>query len=289
MHCEPSTCFIFILCTGFNPILGFLHPYQNNFHWKTKKLQKQPQNEVINNDNIFCQNGYNIKKQSYSKMKIFLKLARYGPKENMPRDMDGKFFEAQEEWEEENKDRITMQNKEFPKLIEEIISTKDPNELPSVMSKRMDLLLSMRGFEGVNLLKEAIEEANETDDEERISSVTAACDYILSFTEEFVNQARMMDDSNKKLLGKIIQAIAEKSKDSTDYQREKDLDLLLEQERDNFTPGFLRHIERECRRVEEAPQKSRESEKLLQTLRIIQTRVIDELGKVSYREIIISI
>jgi hypothetical protein len=53
----------------------------------------------------------------------------------------------------------------------------------------------------------------------------------------------------------------------------------MEQERDNFTPGFVRHLEGECDRIANAPQMTPESARLLELIRVIQARVLEEIGK----------
>jgi hypothetical protein len=53
---------------------------------------------------------------------------------------------------------------------------------------------------------------------------------------------------------------------------------MMEDEKNNFSAGFLRHIEGECDRITSAPRASPDSAKLLELLRIIQTRVLEELG-----------
>merc|ERR1711862_695778 len=50
-------------------------------------------------------------------------------------------------------------------------------------------------------------------------------------------------------------------------------------EKQNFTPGFMRHLERECIRIQGAKRITPEATKLLQTIQVIQIRIIEELGK----------
>lgn len=211
-------------------------------------------------------------------------MARYGPKEVMPTDMEGDFFEDYDKWDKEDAVRINKQDKEFKKLLDLLVATENSDHLPGIMARNIDLILSMRGFEGVALMKQAIEEAEKSGDEDRMESVSEAVDYIISFIEEFVDQAKSIDDANKQLLGKIIRSIAKNDAlDNNDRRtardREESLDLILKQEKENFTPGFLRHLEGECQRIAMAPESSPKSAKLLETLKLIQTRVVEELGK----------
>jgi len=222
-------------------------------------------------------------------------MAKYGPQEedlqksgSPPTGILGDdFSEGQEEWEREDEIRVQKQGLEFHQLLQDVINATSPLQLPSIMSKRIDILLQMRGYEVMNAMNQTIQEAESAQDEQRLEDVMAACDYIVSFTEEFVEQARQMDDQNKMLLGKILQTMTKTSSSQenplqekrTDREREKALEQLLQDEKENFTPGFLRHVEGECNRIQTAPRMSPDSAKLLQTLRMIQTRVVEELGK----------
>merc|ERR1719410_11152 len=207
-------------------------------------------------------------------------LARYGPKDDIFTNNDEL---SQEEWEKLDKEKAEKRKNEFNLLLKNIVNAKSAEDLPSLMTTNLDFLLSMRGFEGVNLLQEALKEAESSDDEDYKNSVASACDYIVEFTSEFVEQTRQMDDNNKKLLGKFIKIMASKSTTSdnktTDREKERKLDEMISKEEQNFTPGFLRHMERECSRIESAPKVTPESAKLAQTLKIIQLRIIEELGK----------
>ena len=66
---------------------------------------------------------------------------------------------------------------------------------------------------------------------------------------------------------------------TTLLSREDEFDDLMEQCQGQFTPGFLRHLEGECERIANAPQTSPESLRLLQFLRTLQVRVVEELGR----------
>lgn len=199
--------------------------------------------------------------------------ARYGPTDN---DSD----KEQEEWERMDAIRVKRQEVEFRELVQQVISTTDPSHLPGTMTRHMDLLLTMRGYEGTDLMKQVIEEA---DSKEEKQQVMAAIDYILSFMEEFVEQTQSLDSTNKQLLGKIIRQMMDKGDATTD--REQLLDELLQKEKPNFTAGFLRHVEGECERIALAPKMTPESSRLLETLRVIQTRVLEELGKVNQHDV----
>ena len=204
----------------------------------------------------------------------------YGPNEDVIIDQE------QEDWERSNDALVARQKKEFASLLTDVIACENIDLMPGIMTRNIDLILNMRGFEGVSVLRDAIEEAQKTGDEERIVRVTSAVDYILIFAEEFVENAKHVDETNKELLGKIVKEITSgwgegkvRKGARPGMEEEARLDQLFEREKDNFTPGFLRHLEGECRRIASASRLTPESAKMLETLRMIQTRVVEELGQ----------
>jgi hypothetical protein len=156
-------------------------------------------------------------------------------------------------------------------------ATTNPDHLPQIFARNLELILSLQGEEGALVVSELVEEAKEEGQEQFEQTVTLV-DIILSFAEDFVQQASEMDGNNKKVLGKIIRAMTSKDIETV-RDREEYLDELMEQEKGYFTPGFLRHIDGECERIANAPKMSPESARLMEIMRMIQTRVLEELGK----------
>lgn len=200
-------------------------------------------------------------------------MVRYGPRE------EGRNVNSSS-----NDDALLLlehQTGKLRQLVREIVEARPPQSLPSIVTKYLDVLLSINSGNGVKALKTIVEEAASSSDEER-QEVEFACDYILSFMEAFVEEARSMDDKNKNLLGRIMRAIAPSSSDasSSARYREEQLDVVLEEEKDNFTPSFLRHVENECRRLAASPTITKDSARLLETLQLIHLRIMEELGKV---------
>ena len=162
---------------------------------------------------------------------------------------------------------------------------------------------SSEGDASLSLLEEIIRDAvrdlvddqsgSTTTEGDCLDQVSEAVNLILSFVETFVEETASMDDVYKQLLGKIFQSIAPTTGGTTSTDKsdssasasasamENQLDNLLSQESDAFTPGFLRHVEGECDRISSLSTISPESVKMLQILRLIQARVLEELGKVS--------
>jgi hypothetical protein len=205
----------------------------------------------------------------------FLCAARYGPTTRDDPDED------QAAWERQDAVRVAQQKIDFATLLDQVLSTTKTEHLPGLMTKNLDLLLQMRGYEGVQLLQDAIDEARQTGGDDAAEQVMSAIEFMLSFTEEFVDQAKMMDDSYKMLLGKIIRAMTDNRETLTVREQEEHLDNLMENEKARFSTGFLKHVEGECERIANAPTMTPESSRLLEMMRTIQSRVLEELGKVS--------
>jgi len=190
--------------------------------------------------------------------------ARYGPSPDRLPESNPSF------------DPSVRQKQDFSNLINEVMSVTDPQHIPSVLTKNMDLLLSLSGQNGAAVVESVLNDAKEQEGEETAAQVEEVIELVLSFVEDFVTEAAKIDDQNKKLLGKIILTLADK--DNAARDREEALDELFVKEKEHFTPGFLRHVEGECERIANAPKMTPESTRLLQILRMIQTRVLEELG-----------
>lgn len=209
----------------------------------------------------------------------------------------------------------------FIQLLSNIIhGNTTENEYPSLFTQNIDTIMKVIGYssndanvdrEKGSLLDEIVQEAilqpNDNNDSTtatttatRVDQVSDAIDLILTFVESFVEETKTMDDVYKQLLKKIFQAIAPSTSSGGDSgstsaitttttipssssvaNMEFQLDNLLSSEKATFTPGFLRHVEGECIRISSLSTISPESVKMLQILRLIQTRVLEELGKVS--------
>jgi hypothetical protein len=196
----------------------------------------------------------------------------------------------------------------FRQLVDQVLSAERPEHLPRILVNHMELILSMRSSsssseQGTRIIANVLEQVQQeqqsgsSDDngDVRYSQTLHAIDIILTFAQDFVEQAQTMDQHNKQLLGKIFKAmmvndgnnnnnnnhvVADEEETTTNLlPGEEVLDRLLEQEKEHFTPGFLRHIEGECERISNAPQVTPQSARLLEILRIVQTRVLEELGQ----------
>ena len=154
--------------------------------------------------------------------------------------------------------------------------TADPDHLPRLLGNNLELIFSLRGYEGSEVISELVEEAK-AEGPVHFQRTVKTIETVLSFAEDFVDEANQLDDQNKKLLGKIIKTMT--LKDRPDSEKEDLLDKLMEEEKEQFTPGFLRHLEGECARIANAPKVTPESARLLEIMHIIQTRVLEEVGQ----------
>mmetsp|Transcript_23630 Transcript_23630/g.57937 ORF Transcript_23630/g.57937 Transcript_23630/m.57937 type:complete len:306 (-) Transcript_23630:2414-3331(-) len=156
----------------------------------------------------------------------------------------------------------------FRKLVEESVAVSNPEHLPKLLANNIEVIAALEGPQGANIINEIVEDAK-SEGEDQFNRTVVVIESILNFAESFVEEAEKMDMKNKKLLGKIINAM----KSSEDA-----MDELMEAEKENFSAGFLRHIEGECERIINAPKVTPESTRLIETLRVIQTRVLEEIG-----------
>ena len=214
--------------------------------------------------------------------------SRYGPIDNDNDLLDSDEATTTASATSDMNDKFNSERIALRKVVESVLMVKDPQHVPSILTKNIELILSCMTTEDGALLVEAVIEDFLLDqpDANTATTVLEAIDIIMTFGEEFVQHTSQIEKQNQLLLGKIIKIIASSSTSFVNDQellgaggpsREEELDLLLEKERQQFTPGFLRHIENECQRIASAPSMTVESTRLLETLRIIQTRVLEEV------------
>ena len=187
---------------------------------------------------------------------------------------------------------------EFTTVLNSVVtmtSDETPEELPSLLATNIEMILSAMNTNG--LIEQVIQEdviqkssssssSSSSPQERRLEELSSAVNVIVSFVETFVEEAQSMEDVYKQLMGKIFQSIAptnnqEGGGGNNNYAAfgEAALEDLLVNEKEAFTPGFLRHIDGECNRLASLPTISPESAKMLEILRIIQARILEELGK----------
>ena len=181
---------------------------------------------------------------------------------------------------------------EFTSLLNAVVVTSSdkPEELPSLLATNIEMILSAMNTEG--LIEQVIQEdiQKQIGNVERLDELSSAVNVIINFVETFVEEAQSMEDVYKQLMGKIFQVISpnnelkggggiESSGATTTEFGEVALEELLANEKEAFTPGFLRHVDGECNRIATLPTISPESTKMLEILRVIQARILEELGK----------
>ena len=149
------------------------------------------------------------------------------------------------------------------------------------------------GFDGTaegtgNLLEEIMRDDvwGHEDDGGRLDGISAAVSEMIAFVESLVEEATSLDNEYKELLGNIFKTIAPDAdlpsggSTTSASDMEERLDSLLSSEKEAFTPGFLRHVEGECDRLSNLEEATPESTRMLQILRVVQARVLEELGQV---------
>lgn len=165
---------------------------------------------------------------------------------------------------------------QFKGLVEQAMSIEDPGHLPKLLANNVELVIALKGKQGIKAIEEIVQEAQDKG-QDYLTQTMSTIEAIISFTEDFVEEVKDLDSQNKELVGRILKLMT--SDEDSDRDKEELLDELMKEERENFTPGFLRHLEGECKRISSAASYGPESDRLIEVLRVIQTRVLEELGK----------
>ena len=176
----------------------------------------------------------------------------------------------------------------FKDLLNQVIHVNKRENLPRICTQNIDLLVTMKGSDSVSICNAVMEEARLSNDQALIDNTEAAIQYVVYFVETFVAETKSLDMKNKTLLGEIIKHMIGRTELTqkidiedlpSETQREQNLNAFLAHNKEQFTPVFLRHLDGECQRIQNAPQSTPESLKLLEMIRMIQARIIEELGQ----------
>ena len=185
----------------------------------------------------------------------------------------------------------------FGTLLSEVVdSMSDKSEnIPSLLAQNIETIMQVLSIQ--DLMEETIAEdvANRasnssTSDEtsqERLERLSEAASVIITFVEAFVDETKSMDNVYKEILGTIFRSMSPPQTESKESEKqsatkvamEEKLDSLLASSKEAFTPGFLRHVEGECERLSNVKESTEETMRMLSLMRLIQTRVLEELGK----------
>lgn len=216
-----------------------------------------------------------------------LLLARYGPAEephSPMMDTKNNHFDDNNS-DNSNQNAVSPQQKEaFQQLLYQVMTVKDPQHIPGLLTNHITLLVdSLSGKAGADMIQEILQDIAKQQEQQQqqgptVEYVSQILDLMVTFTEDFVQQAAQLDQQNKELLGRILKVMAAtENNKKTAAQREDELDRLLQTS--HLSAGFLRHLQGECERIMNAPKTTPQSARLLETLRVIQTRVLEELGQ----------
>ena len=224
-----------------------------------------------------CVNGFSLgpSKTSVYVSHLVLNARRYGPPSTGDLG-DGDYQPGDPSDSSSANDLIQEKTRAMQTLIQKVREVTDAQHVPSLLTRNVGLLLSFSPAE-MSVCLDSIRKASQFQDSHGSTEDTEEIiDIILSFAQDFCDETARLYNLNRLLLGRIIKAMADTTPDS---RREEALDNLLASERSNLTPGFLRHLAGECERIESAPKLTPESLRLLESLRVIQARVVDEMGR----------
>ena len=224
-------------------------------------------------------------------------IPRYGPPSGSTEGADTNDLQSQPSPDGKSQPSSTNK-KQFQGLVEQVMTISQAELIPRLLANNIQLIMGLQGEEGAQVISSILQDAKtgtggeDDEDGDAYGQTLETVEMILSFAEDFVGQAKEMDGNNKMLLGKIMKAMVTSENDQSvsggegriageddASSREEALDNVMKEEKKNFTTGFLRHLEGECDRITNQPQVSPESARLLEILRMIQTRVLEELGE----------
>jgi len=177
----------------------------------------------------------------------------------------------------------------FGTILSEVAdSMSDKSEnIPGLLAQNIETIMQVLTIQ--DLMEETIAEdiANDETSQDRLEQLSEAANVIITFVEAFVDETKTMDNVYKEILGTIFRSMSPRQTESkgSDKQSaekvamEEQLDSLLASSKEAFTPGFLRHVEGECERLSNVKESTEETMRMLSLMRLIQTRVLEELGK----------
>lgn len=174
------------------------------------------------------------------------------------------------------------------------MTISQPELVPRLLANNIQLIMGLQGEEGAQIISSILEDAKAgtKGDDDAYTQTLQTVEMVLSFAEDFVQEAQDMDINNKLLLGKIMKAIVTSENDQSvsggegrildvddASSREEALDRIMKEEKKNFSSGFLRHLEGECDRIGSKRPRTTEGDRMFEILLMIQTRVLEELGQ----------
>lgn len=194
---------------------------------------------------------------------------------------------TQQEWQRQQR----RHRDDFRRLLDRIVVANDPSHVPSLLTRHMDTILAV--------LEDSSNQNGNDDDDDSTAlwlesllhdaqvqhgetaglRMAEALDSVVQCAEEFVAQAKSMEEEHQALLGRILRLASDKTSVPSSTDREDALDKLLDETRESLTPGFLRHLERECDRIAAAPILTPASARLSELLCVVRARIVEELGR----------
>eukprot|EP00934_Nitzschia_sp_Nitz4_P001721 Nitzschia sp. Nitz4//scaffold253_size28098//15359//17575//NITZ4_008142-RA/size28098-processed-gene-0.30-mRNA-1//-1//CDS//3329544303//1721//frame0 len=164
----------------------------------------------------------------------------------------------------------------FRKFLDDAMEVCGTEFMPRLLSQNMETIMSLELHEGGDVINTFLEEAKNTSQGTYLRAKETT-DLVLTFAEGVVEGMSKMQEMNQETLGKIVRTMTDPEK--TAQTKEEELDRLMQTEKRNFTPSFLRHLEAECNRLANAPKVTPQSSHMLQIVQMIQSRVVEALGE----------
>ncbi|CAM9531896.1 unnamed protein product [Discosporangium mesarthrocarpum] len=150
----------------------------------------------------------------------------------------------------------------FERIMEEILSSDKAEDLPAIMSKHAEFLLTV---DLVGLTSELI---SEEPTERGVNMIRNCYEFMVTFLEEMVTSTTNLQKENQTLLREIVEA----AKEGASVFDEKMKSL-----QDRFSYEFVKYLDGEVTRLEQGRSDGAEEGDLLGLVKIVRTRVCAEM------------
>ncbi|GMH47252.1 hypothetical protein TrVE_jg10038 [Triparma verrucosa] len=202
--------------------------------------------------------------------------------------MSSDVFDKFDDWVKSQDDLGKERTREFRGILEEVkrkieerYGEGDDNEeeievvmddemtriMAEVVSRRVHVLLSMRGPEGVELMKECIREAG--DDGGLTEGIIS---FIIDFLEEFVEQSASLDARNAALMGEVLEFV----KSHNDVP---EVEAFFDSKVPELDGNFMAHLNRQEKRLLASPSATVETAKLLDMVKVVKVLSTEAVGR----------
>jgi len=195
--------------------------------------------------------------------------------------LDSDVFANFTTWESSQSDLVSERGRLFSELMSSMrllveesgettidVTSELGVSLLQLASTSTYFLLSMRGPEGVEVMRSEIDRAGDD------GGLTAGLvSFVIDFLEEFVELSAAMEERNKHLLGEVVNFVRQNS--SSVPETTAFMDGLAAR----FDASFLSHVDLQASRLLKAPAATVETAKMLDLVRVVKVLCVEAVGR----------